>query len=259
MPMQNVQAYWQALTHEVKKKFPNISPEEIRFHSKEPKIREMEKAVAADQLLDAINDIFEIYFGKNREKVSTTLKKAVISSILERFGMLTVQDVQFSFKRTEIEQNQFQTITVQSFCKYIQYWTNIKQSIWLAKKELVRRDEESRERDVKLEEFRKKCLDKYRECLPSGEWNGDLFESSFLSQFILKHLPKSENDMLLLSAKRQRKELEAKHEAKTKQLSRNTIRVGDEATDILEIALATEQRLFANLVVEWGIFNGIEV
>lgn len=258
MQMMNPHEYWQALKSEVNKTVPNITQSEITFKSTSPKIGDMAVEQSVPLLTDAINDIFEVYFGKKRDTVSPALKTSIIKFILDHFYMLTVEDIEFAFKRSQIDYDYKIAFNLKFFVTFIHQWQSVRIKIWQAKKTLVGRQESQTALQIEAKKFETACIEKYRACLKTGEWKGDLHEASLLAKKIVVHLTEDEHNNFKEIARKQHIELSETYEHYAKQKKRNEpTRIGE--TEVIDVLFATKERLFAKLVVEWGVFNEVEL
>lgn len=263
MPIPNASKYWSDLKNEVRKQLPNITDIELQMgasSSGEKKIGELDEDESFKQLYELIGDIFEIYFGKDRLKVSNALIDSIITYVLEHFYMLTVSDIEFSFKRAQIDYEYTQAVTARFFCKFIHQWYNVRQKIWYAKREIVKRHEQKTADQIKYEEFARTCVDKYRQCMKSGEWTGNLHESNLLAKKIISHLPQDEEQQFRELARKQRIAILSSYEDKQKKGNSKSepAKVGD-LISYEDSLFATEERLFAKMVCEWGVINDIKI
>lgn len=252
--------YLTVLYNEVRKQLPNITNQELQFYlvsHQEPRIANLDKKDAVEQLLDKIEYAFEVYFSKDSSKIAENLKKAIISYILEHFNAFSIQDIAFAFKRATIEYNFTQALTLKYFCSFIHQWQNVKLKIWNAQATISKQIQEQKQALSKYNEFEQKCIKKYNESLEAGEWLGDLFESNYICKLVEHHLDDEQQQDFKLLAKRQRIELEEIYNQNlAKARSKKEVpKLGD--TKIEDILFATEERLYAKLVCESAVFNQV--
>lgn len=248
--------FWNNLHRKVIASIPSVSKREIQFvmENKAKQIAVEPEKQVKERLYDIVTEAAELQYGIH--DLSLSFKKGVIDMICVRFGVLTIQDVEFAYKRSEIEQNPYERVNLNKFIKPLNQWKNIKHVIVNAHSELRREAYQQQEVDAREAEFHNAAIEVYTSSLSAKQWTGDIFQASSLQKLLSDHFTVSEKETL---TKRAQVIYEQKQEEQEKQREkRNTSK--DMPMQIQAIDFFTTPiRIYAELLVESAIKKGIKI
>lgn len=229
---------------EIYKKIPTISQAELNFNSDSPKFNQLTAEVVGSILYDEIGNICEVYYGRNRDKISLPLINSIISFARQHLGHFTLEDFSFSFKRAHIEATQYTSLTLGEFTQHLNKWNSVKLVMFQACQSIHKRSDELRQNEIKAKKFELEAQNIYNESLIQNNWLGTPFHASVIAEKFANDFTREEKDEFFRDAKI--------HVAQLKEKFKNSRELFNPAF------YTSETKYFYEIVVKQAISRGIQ-
>lgn len=193
----------------------------------------------AVKIYEVIIESADIHFGVKASSLSDALIRAVVQDIIKNYNTLTLTDIEYSFERFAKQRTDWRNLTKSDLIQPIQQYSVIKMKIKSEMRKMQEEDEYEIEKQKKIREFEEKSIDCYNVSLDLGKWTGDIFQAKAIYR---KFKGKISDEVI----------------ADLKKETVKRFRILDEKKK-LEYTLYTADRIYANLIVEYGIANNIKI
>jgi hypothetical protein len=218
----------------------SVSEQDCHRHSSGIQIRDyIDQVELAVSIYEVIINSADVYFGIKATSLSDALIKAVVQEITKNYSKLTLTDVEYAYERFSKQRTDWRNLTKSDLIEPIKQYSIIKMEITNEQRRIIEDERIAEESRVKQLEFEKNALNVYKASLSLGEWLGDIFQAKAIFNLFRGKI-----------SGEKAKQLQAEAVAKFR---------GYEDKKKLEHTLYTPERIYAQLIVEYGIENKIEI
>jgi len=130
----------------------------------------------------AIEKNCEIHFGIRSGLLSDDLIEAVISDICNKYGTLSIKDLDFAFDNYAEERKDWKMITKKDILNPVIKWLQWRERIRIDYEKHQNEINKEAESEQKRKEFEIESLELYSQSLKVNEWKGDIFHASSIAK-----------------------------------------------------------------------------
>lgn len=218
----------------------SVSEQDCHRHSSGIQIRDyIDQVELAVSIYEVIINSADVHFGIKATSLSDALIKAVVTEITKNYSKLTLTDVEYAYERFSKQRTDWRNLTKSDLIEPIKQYSIIKMEITNEQRRIHEDERIAEESRVKQLEFEKNAIKVYKASLELGEWLGDIFQAKAIFNLFRGKI-----------SGEKAKQLQAEAVAKFR---------GYEDKKKLEHTLFTAERIYAQLIVEYGIENKIQI
>lgn len=153
---------------------------DLKFHATGPQFRDMTAGNKDATLYETLENVSEMFFGLDRQKLSTATITAVIKRFTGTLNELTADDVEYAFKRAEIVPVMNRTLTLNDLYYPIARWSGIRADIRKARWAIQNESNDQQAREHAAQAFLEESKFIYIASLRKKLWDGSVFHASVL-------------------------------------------------------------------------------
>jgi hypothetical protein len=218
----------------------SVSEQDCHRHSSGIQIRDyIDQVELAVSIYEVIINSADVYFGIKATSLSDALIKAVVTEITKNFSKLTLSDVEYAYERFSKQRTDWRNLTKSDLIEPIKQYSVIKMEISNEQKRILEDERIAEETKVKEDEFENNAINVYKASLGLGEWLGDIFQAKAIFNRFRGKVSSDKCKELQIEAVKKFRVLDEKRK--------------------LEHTLYTAERIYAQLIVEYGIENKIQI
>lgn len=224
----------------LKARILTISEQDCNRHSSGIQIRDyIDQIELAVNIYEVIINSADIYFGVKATSLSDALIKAVVQEIIKKYSTFTLSDIEYSFERFSKQRTDWRNLTKSDLIEPINQYSVIKNEIKNEQKKILEEEKIQLETEKKANEFLESSIKLYKASLELGEWLGDIFQAKAIFEQFRGKVKGDVCKQLQIEAMKKFKILDERKK--------------------LEHTLYTPERIYAQLIVEYGIKNKIQI
>jgi len=161
-----------------------------------------DKVDLAVKIYEKIVDCADIYFGIRQNQMSDALTGSVVKQIMLDFPEITLDDIEYSFERSNPVKTDWRNITKIELLEPIRKFYLVKIKMLCEIKEIENEEIEKNEGEKSLIDFYESSIKTYKESLECGEWTGTIFQANIIHRKFRKYFNPEEVEELKKESKR---------------------------------------------------------
>lgn len=224
----------------LRSKILSVTEQDCSRHSTGIQVRDyIDQIELAVSIYEVIINSADVYFGVKASSLSDALIKVVVQDIIKNYSTFTLSDIEYAFERFAKQRTDWRNLTKSDLIEPIKQYSIVKTEIKNEQKRILEEEKYQQESERKEQEFFDNAVKVYNTSLTLGEWLGDIFQAKAIFQLFRG---KIRGEVC--------KELQKQAVAKFRVL---------EEKRKLEYTLYTAERIYAQLIVEYGVANNINI